>query len=64
MTLAPELTALDRRVLAMIDRPVGLRLREIARRVRQPQDHVWQILRGLEHLRLATGRGGWWRATQ
>lgn len=60
--MAPQLTLLDRRVLAMIDRPKGLRECEITRRVRQPRDDVRLILRGLEHLGLAEQRGGWWRS--
>lgn len=59
--LAPPLTPLDRRVLAMIDRPTGVRCEDVARRTRQPVGDVRQILRGLEHLGLACGAGGWWR---
>lgn len=69
--LAPTLTPLDERVVALLpsrDDP-GVRARAIRQQIRRriggqmvTDAEVRAILRGLEHLGRATGRGGWWRA--
>jgi hypothetical protein len=68
--LAPSLTPLDERVLGALDHCPGKRLRAVTayvnRRVsyggtRVSDADVRLILRGLEHLGRASGRGGWWR---
>jgi DNA-binding IclR family transcriptional regulator len=59
--LAPSLTHIDRRILAIVDRPHGVRVRDIAPRLRMEPGEVRRILRGLEHLGLAQ-QAGWWRA--
>lgn len=61
MSLAPPLTALDRRLLALIDRPHGQRVNDLARRLRIDPGEVRSILRGMEHLGYARQAGGWWK---
>lgn len=71
------LTALDERVIGQLGR-VGKRARRIAWLVHAPArgygragfeptaaqvEEVGRVLRGLEHLGRAVGRGGWWRAS-
>lgn len=73
MTLEPQLTKLDERVLAALDRQSGQRLAQIMKRIhrhdsryyifpRTREEDVRLILRGFEHLGKAQCRGGWWRA--
>lgn len=60
MSLAPQLTSLDRRVLAMVEaRP--RRARYVAKATRESLGDITLILRGLEHLGLVKHANGWWR---
>lgn len=68
------LTRLDERVLAELGHERGRRLYMVTWwSLRQSRPRGWKpspdemadvraVLRGLEHLGKATGRGGWWRA--
>lgn len=59
-----RLTSLDKRVLGELRSDRGVRARRIAIRLAGATtgyDEVRGILRGLEHLGYATGKGGWWR---
>lgn len=71
-TLTPRLTALDESVLAALHPDVGMRPARIAKQVYRPgrsrspttSDELAElhgILRGLEHLGLASCSHGWWR---
>lgn len=71
--LAPRLTALDERVLAILrDQQRGVRASYVTSRAngrldrwsssRTSDEEVRAILRGFEHLGTAACRGGWWRA--
>lgn len=71
MSLSPELTPLDRRVLEAVKRQPR-RVRDVAEQAnkRRPgwdtvsDRDIEAILRGLEHLGHVTRtRNGWWRAT-
>ena len=68
--MVPELTQLDRKVLAAVQQPA--RIREVAERVnhRRPgwdtisDRDVREILQGLRHLGyVKQSRGGWWHRT-
>lgn len=64
--LTPRLTALDERVLGALPEHGSLRLRALLAanpvlRSGDPREDVLGILRGLEAVGLASGRGGWWR---
>jgi hypothetical protein len=62
MTLVPELTKLDRRVLASVPRLVGVRAYAIVEKFADGQ--AADILSGLEHLGYVAQRNGWWRRTE
>lgn len=72
MSLLPELTSIDRRVLAAVRKPAQVGMAWV--RVNEGRAHwhsawlrrdeVEGILRGLEHLGyVRRKRGGWWQAT-
>jgi len=64
------LSTLDRDVIAAISHPRRFRdvagmvnaRRRLYARPEVPEADVRGVLRGLEHLGKASGRGGWWRA--
>jgi hypothetical protein len=62
VSLVPELTRLDRQVLAAVPRLVGVRAHAIVEKFADGE--AADILAGLEHLGYVRQRNGWWRRTE
>lgn len=69
------LTKLDERVMAALDPGKGKRAGHVLYAINHHERRYYifpltkladvrLVLRGLEHLGAATGRGGWWKATR
>jgi hypothetical protein len=62
VSLVPELTRLDRQVLASVPALAGVRAHAIVEKFADGE--TANILAGLEHLGYAQVRNGWWRRTE